>query len=86
MSAVSAHDNSILWVTLRTGPATEEPHFCVTSSLTGPAHSQIGPYAQLSASSPHMTSAMDISSINISVHCPMNWPRPMPFINQNKDK
>ena len=40
MSAVSACDNSILWVTLRTGPATEEPHFYVTSSLTGPAHSQ----------------------------------------------
>ena len=59
MSAVSTCDNSTLWVTLRTGPATEEPHFCVASSLTGPAHSHIGPYAQLSASSPHMISAMD---------------------------
>ena len=71
MTAVSTCDNSILWVTLRTGPATEEPHLYVASSLTGPAHSQTGPYAQLSASSPHMTSAMDISSLNIPVYRPM---------------
>ena len=56
MFAVSTCDNSTLWVTLRTGPATEEPHFYVASSLTGPAHSHIVPYAQLSASSPHMIS------------------------------
>ena len=49
---MSACDNSILWVTLRTDPAAEEPHFYVTSSLIGPAHSQTGPYAQLSADKP----------------------------------
>ena len=53
MFAVSAYDNSTLWVTLRTGPAIEEPHFYVTSSLIGTTHSQTGPYAQWSASSPH---------------------------------
>ena len=53
MSAVSADDISTLWVTLHTDPATEEPHFYVTSSLIVPTLSQTGPYAQWTASSPH---------------------------------